>query len=82
METAVLTNQPSELAGSARLRVDEKSTGDRNSLAVKNLPIRVTSQGASSSGISVLGTSSSSKPMEKASISDISPQEASNSSKI
>jgi hypothetical protein len=39
----------------------EKSTGDRDSPVVKNLPIKVTLQGANYSGTPPVGTSSSSK---------------------
>jgi hypothetical protein len=42
----------------------DKLTGSRNSPAVRNLPIKVTSQGASSSDIPPQGRSSPSKPMK------------------
>jgi hypothetical protein len=41
----------------------EKSTADRDSRIVRNLPIKVTSQRASSSGVSPHGASTSSKHM-------------------
>jgi hypothetical protein len=48
---------------------------------MRNLPIKVTSKGASSSHISPQGASSSSKPMEGANSSGTLPPGASNSSK-
>jgi hypothetical protein len=59
-----------------------KRMGARTKPAVRrNLPIKVPSQGGSSSGITLQDTSSSSKPMEGASSSGIPPQGATNSSK-
>jgi hypothetical protein len=74
-------DNPTQGAGSSSQRGStEKSTGDRNTSVVRNLPIKVTSQRASSSGIALQGAGSSSKSVEGASSSG-TPHGARNCSK-
>jgi hypothetical protein len=63
-EPVLLANQPRKLAVPANLGGAEKSTGGRDLPVERNLPIKDTSQGTSSTGIPPQGASNYSKPME------------------
>jgi hypothetical protein len=63
-QPAVLADQPKELAVPDNLGHLRNQQGGRDSPLVRNIPIKVTSQGASSSGTSPQRAINSIKPME------------------